>query len=123
MTGLALDANNDIFFEGGSTVRSRDGAYVAQRVLTYLQTFQGENASDLTYGVPYFTQAFVSQKDIPTVLQIIREGILAIDEVKNITSFNADYDGETRKLTIVFSFTTIYDTVELENFTLNIGGN
>lgn len=122
MTGLALNADNDIFFEGGSSIRSRDGAYVAQRVLTYLQTFQGENATDPTYGIPYLTQTFISQKDIPVVLQIIRDGILSIDEVTSINSFTSEYEGQTRNLTINFSFSTVYETVELSNYTLNIGG-
>lgn len=122
MTGLALNADNDIFFEGGSSIRSRDGAYVAQRVLTYLQTFQGENASDATYGIPYLTQTFISQKDIPVVLQMIRDGILSIDEVTSINSFSSEYDGGTRHLDINFSFSTVYETVELSNYTLNIGG-
>ncbi len=121
-TGLALDANNDIFFEGGSSVRSRDGAYVAQRVLTYLQTFQGENVEDETYGIPYFTQAFISQREIPIVLQTIKDGILSIDEVEFINDFTSSYNSETRQLEINFAFTSTYDTIELANFTINTGG-
>lgn len=121
--GLALDANNDIFFDGGSSVRSRDGAYTAQQVLTYLQTMQGEHLTDPNYGLPYFSNVFISQKDIPVINQIMIDGILSIAEVESVNSFDSTYDPETRNLLTNFTFTTIYGTVELADFTLTVGGN
>lgn len=118
--GLALDKNNDIFIEGGSFKRTYDGAYVAQKVRSVLNTIQGEVISDPDFGIPYFTDIFVKPVNLGQVASVFKTAILNVDGVDSLLSFDFDFDSSTRKYILNFSVNTEYGEIDLEDVTINL---
>ena len=117
--GLSLDADNDIFIEGGTFSRTSDGAYVAQKVRSVLNTIQGEVVSDPTFGIPYFTDIFVKPVNLGQVASIFKTKILSVEGVNGLLSFDFDYDPETRKYLLDFSVNTDYGEIVIDDVTIN----
>lgn len=117
--GLALDANNDIFIVGGTFKRTSDGAYLAQKVRSILNTIQGEVASDPTFGVPYFTDIFVKPVDLGQVASIFKTQILSIEGVNSLLSFEFDYNSNTREYTLDFSVDSTFGEIDINDVTIN----
>ncbi len=91
---------------------STTAAYVSQKIRILLKTFLGEYYLDTTIGMPYWDM--VDKNPNLKVLQAtMKDAILAIDGVSELTSFTMSYTGSSRKLTINFTVKTEDDeTVE-----------
>ncbi len=119
IVGMALNKDNDIFIEGGSFKRSQNGAYLAQKVRSTLNTIQGEIKSNPSFGVPYFSKIFKKPTDLGQILSIIKAKILGVDGIDKLISFTHDLNTETRRLTISFSVNTVYGEIDISDVTIS----
>lgn len=120
--GIALDDTHDIFLEGSSFRRTNNGAYVAQKVLSTLQTVLGESVLEPDLGLPYYTEVFVRPVDVPAVSTLIKEAILNVDGVNRLLTFDIDFDSASRQFKVNFSVNTTYGDIDPIDVTINPGG-
>lgn len=103
-----LDNTGDYSFGHGQADFYRDSPEcVAQAVLTRLRLFAGEWFLDVSEGTPW-TQAVLGMHTADTRGPALRERILNTEGVTEIISFDAVYNGETRKLTVNATIGTRY---------------
>lgn len=119
-TGLALDANNDIFIEGVEFRRTKDAAYVAQKVRSTLKTILGESDIDPNLGVPYFSEIFQRPVDVAQAEALLKDAILGVEGVNELLTFETDFDSTSRYFSLNFSADTIYGDIEVADITINI---
>lgn len=105
MTVRALNAAGDIMTSGTQFYRDGSKEEAAQNVRTRLKFFTGEWFLNIQDGTPWFPDTnrygilgkggSYSQKEA-----IIRRRILLAPAVAGMSSFNIDYDVDTRRLTV-----------------------
>lgn len=105
-----LDRNHDMTFGRGLASLARNQEAVAQRVKTRLYLLQAEWFLDTDAGVPYLQRVTAKPTDLFYTESIIKKTILETEGVEEITSFEMDYNRESRKLEIVATVTNIYGT-------------
>lgn len=103
-----LDANGDYTFGHGSAdfLRNTPDA-VAQAVQTRLNLFTGEWFLDITDGTPW-NPSVLGKTSQPAYDGAIRNRILGTPGVQQIDSYTSTFDGNTRRLTVTATITTIY---------------
>jgi hypothetical protein len=107
-----LDENGDILTNGIMFVRDRE--CVRQTIVTRLKLFLGEYFRDINDGVPWFQSILGKFENIAAVESILRTRIANTDGVVRLLSFNLDYDGVTRALTVSGSVLTQFGAQEFE---------
>lgn len=113
MNNLALDQTTGDLLEVANQIKQvTELNALAQAIYSDLKTFVGEYWLNKTIGVPYFEVVFVKSIDLSFKKTLLKNEILRRDEVLEITSFKADFIGETRELTVVFSAKTTLGTIE-----------
>ncbi|XZT25683.1 hypothetical protein ACT40K_08585 [Acinetobacter baumannii] len=103
-----LDENGDYSFGQGQNnfhINTPEG--VAQAVMTRLKFWVGEWFADTSDGTGWTTDVLGKYTDHLFEL-MIRQRILGTQSVLRIDSFNSQFNGETRTLSIQSSITTIY---------------
>ncbi len=112
MTYLALDkATGDLIKPaGGGVTRVTDGRFIVQQVQSKLRTWLGEWLLDPTVGWLNF-EDFEKNFDQSDIEKRAREIILTTQGIISIDSFTTYYSA--RKLTIQFTASTIYGSVDL----------
>lgn len=110
-----LDDDGDYSFGHGSADLYQDSPEaVAQAVKTRLLLFAGEWFLDTAEGTPW-AQAVLGKHTAETCGPALRERILDTEGVTEIVSFEAVFDGETRKLIVNAVIETAYgETTILE---------
>ena len=91
---------NDIIHNGGLIGYVNIDNEVIQRIRTCLRRIEGEWFLDTSAGLPYFGGQMLGGKDLEYVKLIIREEILAIQEVSKITNINILLDKQTKKCSV-----------------------
>ena len=86
---------------------------VAQTIKTRLRLFLGEYFRNIDIGTPWAQTIQVKTATISTKNAIIREIIVQTDEVEQILTYNADFDIQTRSLTISADVLTTFGRVKL----------
>lgn len=109
MKDLLLDANGDLKFVNGD-VSFTDG--VVQAITIRLRWFFGEWKINTEYGVPYYDEIFVKNPNKVLLEERIREEILSVEEVEEVSSVSINIDSNTR--IAVIQFTAISNGTILE---------
>lgn len=100
MKDLLLDKNGDLVVNPTTGVTITDS--VAQAIKIRLQWFFNEWRFAPQYGVPYFEEILVKNPKNLRVRQIIRDEILSVEEVEQVTKLNIIMN-PNRKALITFS--------------------
>lgn len=100
---------DDIQIEGGDLALVSGADALAQRLTEKLRLFRGEWFLDTRIGVPWFRDVLGSKSPRGEVVQgAIRQPILDDDEVIEITRFEIDFDGDTRKVRMDMGIRSVY---------------
>lgn len=111
---LLLDDTGDLVIRNGDLVLIDGAEEIAQRLRIRLRLFVGEWFLAPAEGMPYFDRILGQKVSRATLLSILREQILACPGVEEITSLDAQVDGERRSVSVFFRVTTTDgDPVEL----------
>lgn len=89
---LRMDINGTgdlIYINGGAPVTTQEADVVAQRVAIRLRTIRGEWFMDERYGTPWF-QVLGTKKTASQIDSIIQREVLAVDGVREITSWESE---------------------------------
>lgn len=111
---LDLDDDGDYSFGQGQNnfhINTPEG--VAQAVMTRLKFWVGEWFADTSDGTGWTTDVLGKYTDHLFEL-MIRQRILETQGVLSVDSFDSQFDGETRKLSIQSTITTIYGSANLQ---------
>ena len=102
MTDLKIDPlTNDISLAQGRVVTTEGDDAKGQRIRTRLLTVRGEWFLDTSFGVDYYGIVWVKDTPQAVLAAHIQDEILKeADEGDEITSFEMDYDGTTRTLSV-----------------------
>lgn len=109
-----LDDDGDYSFGQGQNnfhINTPEG--VAQAVMTRLKFWVGEWFADTSDGTGWSTDVLGKFTDHLFEL-MIRQRILSTQGVLRVDSFDSQFDGETRKLSIQSTITTIYGSASLQ---------
>lgn len=88
-------ATGDIYVEDGAVVRTDTfESSVLQTVKTFLSTFEGEDFTDRTAGVPWFDKVLGAEVPFADYSRrIIEEKILLVPGVKRVVRSQLNFDG------------------------------
>ncbi len=101
MADLKLDAGGDLEIgTDGDLIIVTGIDAIAQHLRIRLQFFRGEWFLDTRQGIPYFEEVLIKAPDLNVVQSLLREAIRETPGVISITSFELDFDGVTRKLSL-----------------------
>lgn len=115
MISRTLNSNHDIFSQNGRVSFIQTVDEVAQHIKTRLLLFLGEWFLDVEEGTPWFEQIFIKPADVVQVEVIIKNRILQTENVKELLTFDLEFNTVTRALSITFSCNTVYgETNEIE---------
>lgn len=92
---------NDIRWDpatGGLAMCSGLEAY-RQIIESVVKTIRGEIESRLNYGIPYFSTIFDHRRYAPQWEVAVKNAVLALDFVKEISSFEYTFDARRKYLT------------------------
>lgn len=109
-----LDDDGDYSFGQGQNnfhINTPEG--VAQAVMTRLKFWVGEWFADTSDGTGWTTDVLGKFTDHLFEL-MIRQRILSTQGILRVDSFDSQFDGETRKLSIQSTITTIYGSASLQ---------
>jgi hypothetical protein len=113
-----LDPNHDMTFGAGLANFAVNAEATAQNCRTRVQVIQGEWFLDVSAGVPYLDNAYVTKAitdkpaDILFAESVIQEEILDTDGVDELISFASQYDSDTRQFNVQIALTTLFGTTE-----------
>ncbi|WP_454691121.1 hypothetical protein [Achromobacter aloeverae] len=104
---LLLAGDRDLSLDTAGRTALVDGARrVAQQIGITLRAFLAEWFLDTTFGVPYFEDVLVKAPDRAQVEAVIRARIMAVPDVRAVTSLDLSIDREERSLLIKFEADT-----------------
>lgn len=107
-----LDVNGDyIFGSNGNAYLSGTDA-VRQAVLTRLRLLLYEWWEDLEDGLPLW-QEIIAQRNIEKAKKLIQERIVKTPHVTALITFDATWENETRRLTVLAVIDTEYGQIDL----------
>lgn len=86
---------------------------VAQAVLTRLRLWRGEWFIDVRDGTPYLQQILGNRQLGRSPDAAIKERILGTEGVRELLAFESTFDGNTRRLSVTATLSTIYGTTTL----------
>ncbi|EOX9201031.1 hypothetical protein ACPX3P_000751 [Yersinia enterocolitica] len=102
------DENGDYTFgQGDNTFLINSPEAVAQAVKTRFELWRGQWFLDLTEGTPYIQSVLGKQRSDVYILAI-RERILDTQGVNSILEFEANYNGDNRRVTFTATIDTLY---------------
>lgn len=113
-----LDLNHDMTFGAGLANFCVDAEATAQNARTRLQLIQGEWFLDVSAGISYLDNAYVTKAitdkpaDLAFTEAAIQQEILDTDGVSAITSFESDFDSDARLFTVDATLQTEFGTTE-----------
>lgn len=105
-------ADGALVFKDGD-VQFVDGAERVRQQLDFiLNLWRGEWFLDSQFGTPYVTDVLGKQKNLNSVLAVIRKQIMSVQGVNAITSFEYNFDRPGRTLSVKFTAATVYGLVQ-----------
>lgn len=102
-----LDAAGDYTLGSGADFHRDTPEAVAQAVRTRLALFTGEWFIDTADGTPWRTEV-LGKYTLETYDAVIKERILGTPGVQQIDSYSSSFSGNTRRLSVQATITTIY---------------
>lgn len=134
MSTLALNSNNDIYFnyQGKLEVINNKNSdeEILQKIKIRLRFFKEEWFLNLEHGLPYFQSIFDYEEngdlyilgnknlDLNILENIFREQILDIEGVKSLIQSEVTYDFQNRQINYYFEVTSINNTKVIDNLTI-----
>jgi hypothetical protein len=113
MSDLQLNSSTwDLEIQNGDFVLIEDKEALQQFLKQRLQTFLGEWFLDSSKGVPYFEEILVKRPQFEAVDSIFKTQILQTPGIINLESFEFDYDGPTRALSLSFRAQSIEGVID-----------
>lgn len=109
MTVRKLDSNGDIVTQGSIFIDAQNE--IEQTIRTRLRLFLGEYFRDITDGTPWFQQILDKQTPMSTREAIIRSRIAGTPGVLQLTSFDTDFNYDSRTYTVTASVLTEYGLI------------
>jgi hypothetical protein len=106
-----LDSNGDIITSGTHFITGANE--IEQTIGTRLKLFLGEAWRDINDGTPWFQQIFTKDASLETKEAVIRNRILRTEGVIRLTSFETNFDVDSRTWNIYASVLTAYGEIEL----------
>lgn len=103
-----LDKNHDWTFGQGFANYANESEAIAQCVKTRLWSFTNDWFLDLNHGLPWL-EKMGRRVDLSLWEMRIKRYVLETYGVKSISSYVADYNPDTRKLTIDISYIDIFN--------------
>jgi len=104
---LKLDENGDLEIgPDGDLIIVTGIDAIRQHLRIRLQFFRGEWFLDTRLGIPYFEEVLIKAPDLNVVQSLLREAVRETPGVISITSFELDFEGVTRKLSLDFDALT-----------------
>lgn len=90
-------------------------ARVAQQVRTALRVLLGEWEFDLDAGVPWFQSILgIKAVNLNDVERLLKDAMLAVDDVVSVASFDMSFSAGSRQLTIAATLTTTFGDTQVE---------
>lgn len=106
MTVRKLDENDDIVTNGTIFISGLEE--IEQTIRTRLRLFLGEYFRDITDGTPWFEQILGKGASMSAREAALRNRILRSPGVIRLTSFNTDFDLNTRKYSVTVGVLTTF---------------
>lgn len=114
MIDIACEDGKWLFVNGD--IELIDGAARVRQQLEFrLSLWRGEWFLDPSFGTPYNQQILGKALTLDGALAAIKEQILDVDGVKEITRFDYTFTRKTRKLSIDFECSTDYGLITYED--------
>lgn len=115
---FAGDSSSEFIIEKGEFVLVEDGAQVVQNVRERLLSYREDFFLDRTQGLPYFQTMFTKPFNLNLTESLLKAEILDTEGVESLLSFATEFESNTRKLTVTFTFQTAFGSVE--GVTINV---
>ena len=103
MFDLKLDETGDLELSAMGDVIPTDS--IAQTVKIRLKWFLEEWRLGPTFGFPYFQEVFVKNPNLTKIKFLLREQIMEVEGVTNVTETEIQVDPKTRTAKITVAFT------------------
>lgn len=100
MKDILLDANGDLVISESGDIAITDS--VSQAIKIRLQWFTNEWKYNEELGIPYFEEILVKGGNDFRTEQLIREQILSVEGVEEVSSLSISTDKAERTMTVVF---------------------
>lgn len=127
MSTLAINSDNDIYFDSSSRLVLIEGSNtdeeILQKIKIRLRFFKEEWFLNTDHGIPYFQDILGSKNLDNNILEsIFRKAILDVEGVKAMIESSVDFDPVERKVSYYFNAlsvnnTTVTDEI-IENLTI-----
>lgn len=111
MTVRRLDDSGDIVTSGQQFIGASEE--IAQTVKTRLALFLGEYFRNITEGTPWYEQILGKFKSLDTAEAVLRVRIAATPGVIRLTSFDTDFDIDSRTYSVTAGVLTIHGIEEV----------
>lgn len=115
MSTLAINSDNDIYFDSSSRLVLIEGANtdeeILQRIKIRLRFFKEEWFLNTDHGIPYFQDILGSKSLDNNILEsIFRKAILDVEGVKTLIESSVDFDPVERKISYYFNALSVNNT-------------
>lgn len=112
MLDFKIDSTGDLELSDAGDISVTDS--VRQAVRVRLLWFLDEWRLGPDLGFPYWDHLFVKNPNESKLRYLIRETVMSVDEVTNVTAIDFEIDRKTREAEISVEFTTDEDTFREE---------
>ena len=112
MIDFKCTTNGDLELTKDGDILSTDS--VCQAVRIRLRWFFDEWRLGPQLGFPYFEYVFIKNPNEDKIKSLIRETVMSVDEVTDVTDISYEFDKHTRIANIAVTFTTDEDTFREE---------
>lgn len=103
MIDIALDQDkNDLIIENFDFVLFDEIDQISQNLSIRLKFILGEWFLDITQGVPYFQEFFIKNPNQIHIESILKQEIVQTLGIRELTSFEADFDKQKRIFSVTF---------------------
>lgn len=117
MLDILLSSKGDLKINDSGDIELTES--VRQAIRIRLQWFWSEWRLGPEAGIPWFEEILVKNPNIDRCLQIFREAILSVKEVKNVRDMSLVIEPKTRQAKLKFTATTDEETIN-EEVLLNV---
>lgn len=105
MLDFLLDKDGDLLITPDGDIVYTNS--VSQAICIRLRWFLGEWKYGPDFGVPYYESILVKNPSKLCVEQLLREQILSVKEVTDVTALTVSIDEAARKMTVCYSATVL----------------
>ena len=103
MSDFGLNSSGELDLATGDLVLIDGADAVAQQLKIRLRFIQGEWFLDQRVGIPYYSQIWVKNPNLPLVATIYRRAILSTPGVESVERLDYDFSASTREYRLDFS--------------------